>query len=436
MPWNPLSAWPREQPWVWTTLAVWIVLLNGPAFIENMSAREWQTRPTLPDFIQEWSSARNYFDGLPIYTNLATPIERYLGSSMEAKRSLIVVNAHPPTSVLLALPFACLDFGDAFLVWNILSLLMLALSLWLVQRELKIPFAVWSILPLTVFLLLCSPLWQQIYQGQLNLVLLPLLTGTWAAERAGRYRLAGVLLGAAITIKLFPGFLLVYFLLRRRWVVVTAAVVTVAVITAVTAAVLGVETYQAYVRVVLPEIQWFRVGWNNNSTAGFWYRLFDGAPEKKRAFSRSAPLWYSPGLASVATWISSAIVVGVFAWTVRDKRSREDGDMAFALAVTTMLLISPITWEHYFLLLLAPLAIFWLELPASKWIRLLFATIVMALWTSPALVWTVSGIGGRVARPIDNVTIISYQFYALLALLALGVRLQRQGNQASLSNGA
>ena len=85
-----------------------------------------------------------------------------------------------------------------------------------------------------------------------------------------------------------------------------------------------------------------------------------------------------------------------------------------------MLLISPITWNHYFVLLLAPLAIFWLNLPASIWARALFLIVVAALWTMPDFVWTLFDLRGTTARPISSLTVISYQMYALLGLFALG----------------
>ena len=55
------------------------------------------------DFFQEWASARNYWGGLPIYTDHTVTLPLYLDLDPSNPRySLIEVNAHPPTSVLLA----------------------------------------------------------------------------------------------------------------------------------------------------------------------------------------------------------------------------------------------------------------------------------------------------------------------------------------------
>ena len=39
MPWDPLGAWPNERRWIWLTIAGWLLVLRGPAFVENLQAR-------------------------------------------------------------------------------------------------------------------------------------------------------------------------------------------------------------------------------------------------------------------------------------------------------------------------------------------------------------------------------------------------------------
>jgi hypothetical protein len=141
--WDPFGAWPRERPWIWWSLAFWTIFFRGPDFMAGLQV----PARSLPDFFQEWASARNYFEGLPIYTKHWTTAPLYLGITVARDPAAVVVNAHPPTSVLLALPFAGLDFSTAFLAWNLFSLAALAASLWLVKTQLDIPIATWSAAP-------------------------------------------------------------------------------------------------------------------------------------------------------------------------------------------------------------------------------------------------------------------------------------------------
>src|SRR5581483_8542829 len=153
----------------------------------------------------------------------------------------------PPTSVLLVAPLGYLDYPNATLVWNLISLAAFAASLWLLVDALQIETPAWSLFPLIALLLLCNPFRQQVYLGQFNLVLLLLCVGVWVAARSEKPWLAGGLLGLATAIKLFPGFLFVYFVLRRQWTVVAAGVMTFIFLTLATVACLGIETYRSYI---------------------------------------------------------------------------------------------------------------------------------------------------------------------------------------------
>ena len=98
----------------------------------------------------------------------------------------------------------------------------------IVSRELNIALAPHWV-ALMVGLALCWPPFQeQMALGQWSLLIAASLIGCWALLRHGRDRLAGVLLGFACLIKLFPGLLIIY-LLRWRWWAAAAASATVAI---------------------------------------------------------------------------------------------------------------------------------------------------------------------------------------------------------------
>jgi hypothetical protein len=419
---------------VWAILAVVVGLWQGPAFVRSMRP----ARSYLCDFLQEWASARNLLDGRPIYEDQEISLARYLDFRRDpanpTDRFFLRVNAHPPTSVLLAVPLAWLDYPDAVLAWNLLSLAALAVSLWLMNRSLRITSSPWALLPLVTYLLLCGPFRQQVIQGQLNLVLLLLLTGTWAADRSGRPLLAGVLLGTATTIKLFPGFLLLYFLLRRDWKAAAAAVISAAVLTGLTAGVVGVAAYRDYVTEVVPQVgAGFESSWWNASLAGFWSRLFNPATDQHHVL----PLWPNPLLAQAGTLLSRLAVVALLVRVVPRARTPAEQDLAFGLVLVGMLLVSPLTWDHYFLLLPLPVVLLWQRLPPGGITRWLFAVIPLIL--SLNLKWffglTVpGGWPGGMAGPVQTLTVVALPFYALLALFVVGlVILRRPGERGRVS---
>ncbi len=426
MPWDPFKNLSAARWWLWLVVAVVACTLQGGDFVRSL-----RPAPTNGvDFFQEWASAKNYWNDLPIYSSHRVTIPKYLGYQVNgsegdptgdaegAVRMDLEVNAHPPTSVLMVLPFAALDYSSATLAWNLLSLLALGISLWLLCRGLSVGFSPWALLPLVALLLLCSPFRQQMNQGQLNLVLLLLLTLVWAAARTGRPIWAGVFLGVATAFKIFPGFLLLHFAVQKRWNIVASALIALVSITALTAAVLRPVTYTTYVADVLPQVNEFRCDWMNSSVVGLSTKLFHPVSERRNL----VPLWPNDQLAWLVGVLGCGIVLVLWWYAERRAHSDRDQDFAFGLSVTTMLLVSPITWDHYFLLLIIPLAILWVSLPETTTARVSFLAAILVLCLPPVPLWQrfIPGGQGGVAHPAHTLTVLSYGLYGLLALFALG----------------
>ncbi len=429
-----LSNLAKEWPLWKLTLGPGLTVIVGSIMAQLYLSSLRPPADRIVDFYQEWASARNYWEGLPLYTNHKVTIPRYLGLTIASPEDLTVeVNAHPPTSVLLVLPLGLLRYQDAVLLWNIVSLMMLGASLYLVWRGFRISLSPWWLFPLITSLLVCAPLIQQVFFAQLNLLILLLLTGTWAADRSRRPILAGTLLGAATAIKLFPGLIFFYFIMRKQWKVVIIGALTVILLTGLTAAVFGLESYRAYYKEVLPRVAGFRGNWLNASLMGFWVKLFDPPPNNRQV----EPLWRSAVVARLGTVVCCTAVLITLALVVRRARTTIELDLAFGLSLTAMLLVSPITWDHYLVLLLVPIAATWIALPPSVGARVLFAAVLIACWSPPAIIHQFMIPGGRstaVARPLETLSILSYQCYALIALFVLGakaiVRGTRSGSRA------
>jgi hypothetical protein len=405
--------WQRRH-WLLALAAVVVCAVQFWGFVTSLRP----PRGLILDFSQEWASARNLLNGRPVYTDQEKALADYLGFHRDpndpADRFFLKVNAHPPTSVLLAVPLAWLDYPDAFLIWNLFSVALFGLSLWLVARELQLQPTLWWLLMLCALVLVCNPFRQQVNQAQLNMVLLALIVGAWACDRQERPGWAGVLVGMATAVKLFPGFLLVYFLLRGRWKAVFAGAASFAVCTALTVLVVGVGTYEDYYREVLPQVVNFRDWWINASLPGLFSKLFDGRS------GHVIPLWHQPELVTIGSAVCAVGLVGVLFAAIRGSRTREEQDLTFGLALVTMLLVAPITWDHYYLLLLVPLALLWIRLRRLGGWQWLFLLCVAALWIFPKIILdTILKPGerlGQVATPFQVLFIISYQCYALLGL--------------------
>lgn len=415
---NPFGDWTAVRTVKWSLITLIVISLFGQSFIDCLKPSRFE----ILDFYQEWSSARSLMTGRSIYAPLSETVGPYLGLFRKPGTEWHwSVNVHPPTSVLLGIPFQATDYWNAFLAWNLTSLAALAISLGLVIRELKIQFTARCVLPLLAGLLLFEPLWQQTIQGQLNLILLLILTGVWVADRRDRPILAGSLTGLALIIKLFPGFLFVYFLFQRRWKAVIAGFFSAVAGTVLTLVLTGPEAYMTYWNDVFPTTAQWWSAWNNASLAGFWFKLFSA-----EQFGRQlTPLFASTDLARVGTMISWCVVLVLLLPVVWKAKQREERDHAFGLSLTAMLLISPVTWEHYFLLLLLPLTLVWMTLPESGPRRWLLGFVLMSfgmpLMTFGNIIIP-GGFFGGMAGPTHTLLLLSLQMYGLLGLFLIHVR--------------
>ncbi len=427
--------WPEWAKIFWMLVGGAVCLLWGMSIVKRLTP----PYPHLHDFVQEWTSAKNYFAGEPIYLDMNKSFPIHLGDAWQVGH--IDVNAHPPASVLVLLPFGLLDYTPAYLTWNILSLVFLLISLVLIVRRKGLGFSPWMLLPITTILISGNSLNQQINQGQLNLLLLLLFTGAWTADRSKHPAIAGFLLGLAAAIKLFPAYMFLYFLMRRDWRAIAAGGVAFVALTGATYAVFGQETFVDYVQNVMPRVGGFRDWWANASAAGFWSRLLDGQS------GHSIPVAFSPLGAKIGTLLSWGVLTIVAGWTVLRAKSQPEVERAFSVTIIAMLLVSPITWDHYFLLLLLPFLIFWKYMSPNLLLRcVLFGLIIVLTFVNPKWIWdaTIPGAGElsqgtgatSVAQPIQVITVLSYQFYGLLALFLLSLSLRMKTPCRETADGA
>src|SRR5207248_1366364 len=107
------------------------------------------------------------------------------------------------------------------------------------------------------------PFLQQMVQGQLNLLLLFLVTLAWWADRQGKLPAAGICTGAAAAFKLFPAFLLIYFLFLRKWRALVWACLAFLGFTLAAGIIFGFDSYRTYCFEVLPRTAQWRTSWRN-----------------------------------------------------------------------------------------------------------------------------------------------------------------------------
>jgi hypothetical protein len=266
---------------------------------------------------------------------------------------------------VLAWPIALLvPFGREAAAWIYLGIGYLVIAAtWLMlirQAGLRAPRAA----TLACLFLLNGPLLNALREGNsTHFVLFFLVLGLWLWQERREFA-SGLALGLSAAIK--PPLLLlgVYFLLRRRWQIAAGGAVTIAVVVLLSLALFGYAAHLEW----YDETVGFNLGkampaFNVQSIDGFLIRLQTGATE----MLYWGPLDPTP-LHKAVRLVVVVAIIGFFAWMMitseRRGKTAPSGApgpydlMQFSVVLIVTLVISPLSWNHYYIYLLIPAALF------------------------------------------------------------------------------
>lgn len=154
----------------------------------------------LSPYVNYYYSHRELWDGCA-----STPYSRWL---------------YPPITADLFRPISALSYQTAKIIWTIIIILALIMAIYIVVRSLKIKMDErrWLILGTAVFWFF--PLYALLERGQIDSICL-LLLATGLSLVMGKNKARGIFGGAIIAlsamIKLHCAFILIFLILRRKW---------------------------------------------------------------------------------------------------------------------------------------------------------------------------------------------------------------------------
>jgi hypothetical protein len=261
-----------------------------------------------------------------------------------------------------------------------------------------------------------APFKYALWLGQTHMlfVLLALLAAAAAERRADAA--AGIALALAAAVKITPGFLALYWLVRGEWKPAAWFAGASAVLAALTAAATGWDATTAYIATLQRVSGVLLAAFNNQSLAAFL------SPESwQRAYLldwRMLPLAGWLKLLSIGLVIASAAGAG---WLSRGGEAVRRG-AALSIALIGITVFTPIAWSHYFLVLI-PAAM----LLAQAGGRLMLPVLaVVFLLDIPPIAFK------PIHTRITPVTLTHSHFLAgLLAMAVLGFVAWRRGAKAA-----
>ena len=336
------------------------------------------------DFLQEYTLARAIADGSDPYVPTEVLVARYVGTIPNP--TFAHPTPHPPTLGILLLPLSLFDYSTAAILWFGLETVCLVASAYLLGRTAGARPSIGATLGIATALLIWYPFSVEMTVAQLQVPVLALLAGAWVALRSGRSLLGGALVGLAILLKPVPWPVLLWFVLRKDWRALVAALSVISGGYLVAGCVVGVDTLETYFTTVLPLVaSTYRSAWGNFSISSLAWRVFHGIQEE--GIMLVPPLIKSTLAAQVAS-IGLPVLLLLAAYLA--SRKGHDLDVSFALVVIVSILISPIAWTSYLVLTAIPAAhvIHWLlrhRLPSreTNW-ALVVAILLSVHWVELA----------------------------------------------------
>ncbi|MEO5740967.1 MAG: glycosyltransferase family 87 protein [Vicinamibacterales bacterium] len=275
---------------------------------------------------------------------------------------------YPSLLALLLRPFTALPYSAAAATWFVLSVGALLAALSLLRPVVQLPWRIYGWVCASVFFL--PPVHHTLQHGQITNFLLLLIV---AGSAGGTGRAAWV--GIAAALKIFPATLAVVYALSGRIAGLVVMGGSAAILT-LAAALMAPAATVDFVRRVRPQLGFEqRLAPNNQSVEAVMARWFE-------THWFVTPIVDAPVVARIASSLAILLVVGLTFRALVSVR-RADGAMVqlrrFSLVLAATLIVSPIVWDHYYVLLLFPVAVLYRSSDDRTVRRLLLAAGVLLL---------------------------------------------------------
>lgn len=309
------------------------------------------------DFVQDYIASFSLRDGGPIYgSHISSLASSLLGRSQHE-------NFHPPFSAVLYIPFTYLSFGDAYLLFNLLGLFFYMVSAGLVSAYFhqNHRFFHWTLALATN----SYPFVASIALGQASLLIASGIIFSWIFSTKGHQVISGSILAVVSLLKLFPmAFVFFVFALSGSRKLIMAFIAMVSLIGSFCLYYLGGDVFHQYISEIAPRnIQEWRGYPIALSLSSLVFSLLYVPQPGVGGWTQG--IFDLPQLIPYATILVTFLVFAVSCWMVHTAMKEKDRDVAACVAMTAMILLSPISWQHILVVMLFPLSLLWTRWTSS-----------------------------------------------------------------------
>lgn len=311
--------------------ALIILAISGVA--EAAYSAWFSFRRSGPDFFILWRAAYDFNLGRPLY-KITDVLTNHFGHVFKV----------PPFYGMLFLPIADAtdaQYSMALAAHRALNVVLYATTGGLLVRLLRPRFG-WllSLTAIGVIMGLMQPPFDTIAYGQIDIVLLLLLTLTLLGLQSERPWLVGLGIALGTLFKLYPFMLVGFLFVRREWQAIGWVAGWLAILNGIAIAVMGWDNHVMYVTQVLPNIGGGTSWVENQTINGFLNRLSYDPLRTEPVRGLSISLLTYGGFALVAG-ISLLLSFAPF------ERKSSSYALQFGIFSVVMVLAVPAAWMHY-----------------------------------------------------------------------------------------
>jgi alpha-1,2-mannosyltransferase len=305
---------------------------------------------------------------------------------------------NPPFSALLMAPLARMPWQWAYLIWQLIIIILAAATIFLTLRLLPSSpeLAAFAL----TFAAVCFffPFKNNLTFGQVNVSILFLWTlGLYLLKRQ-RPMASALCFALGTALKISPVVAVPFLALRRQWRWLAAYVAGLVAFTGISIWQLGWQTHLIWLRDIYPCIS---SGLGNNINRSFAGLIDVLCGPRYYATQFTATEWpVPPGLSLFEKACGLAIGLGFFFWCWRKRKDAKGLVDELILLPLVYLLAAPFSWPHHFILAVLPLTYLWAkarEATSAELVALYLSTMVLGTelpmyiaayspWANPKLI--------------------------------------------------
>lgn len=287
----------------------------------------------------------------------------------------VKLNLNPPIFTVATMPFILLSYHYASLAWYLVSFICFLIGIKFFLKSTNNTELISKLSIVTVCLLYYPAISNMIY-GQVGFILFLLISLGFYFGLQNKNNAMALSLGIATAIKLFPGLFVFYFLCQKRWQALTVFLGTVIILSVIPLLFLPSTVYLSYLHNA-ELAAWFAVrlqSFLNGSLLGELLRLKQFG---LIVLSNSQIYYLAASLAG--------LLIFYFCWQcwlLRKNEIAQSFPFLFSLSLISMLLITPLSWDYYAVLLLIPFVLLFRQAKKIESMQLIIMLSLIVLLSS------------------------------------------------------